>query len=102
MYIHKVILLYSITSATAFMFQGNCLLHRTFSLHMSSVSSVQSLAPKVLKQTETLHNRNVDISSNEVILSRSKRMVKTVPSGQVQIPIHIRIAKVSNRKNIFF
>jgi short subunit dehydrogenase-like uncharacterized protein len=94
MYIRKALLLCSVTSSVAFMFQGNNLLHRTVALNMSSV---QTLAPKVREQTKPVYNRAAEVSAHHALLSRSKRIMKTVPSGQVQTPIHIRIIKVSHR-----
>jgi hypothetical protein len=97
MHIHKAIILCSLTRSAAFMFQSNNrLLQRTVTLHMSSV---QSLAPKVREKGKVVLNRGAEDSSRQKLSSRSKRMIKTVPSGQVQIPIHIRIAKVSDRYN---
>lgn len=94
MYIRKALLLCSVTSSVAFMFQGNSLLRRTVALNMSSV---QTLGPKVREQTKPVYNRSAEVSSHRTLLSRSKRIIKTVPSGQVQTPIHIRIVKVSHR-----
>ena len=97
MHIRKAIFLCSLTGSAAFIFQSNNrLLLRSVALHMSSV---QRLAPKVHEQQKAVLNRGAEDSSRRKVLSRSKRMVKTVPSGQVQIPIHIRIAKVSDRIN---
>lgn len=99
MHIHKAIILCSFTRSAAFIFQSNdSLFQRSVALHMSSV---QRLAPKVQEQQKAVLKRGAEDSLRHKPLSRSKRMVRTVPSGQVQIPIHIRIAKVSDRYNFF-
>lgn len=59
------------------------------------MSTVQTLAPKVREHKLPVIDIDADVKSSSFPPLRSKRSVKTIPSGQSQIPVHIRIIKVS-------
>lgn len=73
--------------------------HRMSQTHHGVVqlqmSTVQTLAPKVREHKLPVIDIDADVKSSSFPSLRSKRSVKTIPSGQSQIPVHIRIIKVS-------